>query len=122
MPNRRSASAAYERAGVDALFIVGLKTVAELSEVAGKTTLPLILGSASGEIESADLSALRVRICNQGHLPIMAAVQGIYDTMKALRGGTRPAEIKNVASGALMKTLTRAAQYDEATRDYLTAK
>jgi carboxyvinyl-carboxyphosphonate phosphorylmutase len=52
----------------------------------------------------------------------MAAVQGIYDTMKALRGGTRPAEIRNVASGALMKTLTRAAQYDEATRDYLTAK
>jgi carboxyvinyl-carboxyphosphonate phosphorylmutase len=113
---------AYERAGVDALFIVGLKTIAELSEVADKTTLPLILGSASGEIESADLSALRVRICNQGHLPIMAAVQSIYDTMKALRGGTRPAEIKNVASGALMKTLTRAAQYDEATRDYLTAK
>ena len=52
----------------------------------------------------------------------MAAVQAVYDTMKALREGTSPGQLKNVASNALMSTLTRAAQYDEATRDYLSAK
>ncbi len=38
---------AYEQAGVDALFIVGMKTLAELSAVAAATTLPLILGNTA---------------------------------------------------------------------------
>jgi carboxyvinyl-carboxyphosphonate phosphorylmutase len=113
---------AYEQAGVDALFIVGLKSLADLAAISAATTLPLILGSTGGDLAGADLSAHRVRISLQGHLPIMAAVQAIYDTMKALREGTSPAQIKNVASGALMATLTRASHYDEATRDYLSAK
>lgn len=110
---------AYERTGVDALFIVGLKSVAELSTIAAATTLPLILANISPELETADLSSYRVRINLQGHLPIMVAVQSVYETMKALRDGTSPAQIKNVASSALLKTLTRAASYDEATRRYL---
>lgn len=110
---------AYERAGVDALFIVGLKNMAELSAVAAETTLPLILANAPGELEDADLSLHKVRICLQGHLPLMAAVQSVYETMKALRDGTNPAQIKNSASTALMKALTRAAYYDEATSNYL---
>ena len=110
---------AYERAGVDALFIVGLKNMAELSAVAAETTLPLILANVPGELESSDLSLHKVRICLQGHLPLMAAVQSVYETMKALRDGTNPAQIKNSASTTLMKVLTRAAYYDEATRNYL---
>jgi carboxyvinyl-carboxyphosphonate phosphorylmutase len=110
---------AYERAGVDALFIVGLKSVAELSAIAGATTLPFILGNISTELESANLSAYRVRINLQGHLPIMAAVQSVYETMKALREGTSPREIKNVATSTLLKAVTGAASYDEATRKYL---
>jgi hypothetical protein len=46
-------------------------------------------------------------------------VQAVYDTMKALREGTKPGELKNVAPNALMNTLTRAAAYDEATKSYL---
>lgn len=113
---------AYERTGVDALFIVGLKSLAELSAIATATALPLILANISGDLESVDLSAYRVRIGLQGHLPIMAAVQSIYETMKSLRDGTHPAQIKNVASSALMKTLTRATLYDEAARSYLSAE
>jgi carboxyvinyl-carboxyphosphonate phosphorylmutase len=113
---------AYDRAGVDALFIVGLKSLAELSAVADATTLSLILGNIGGDLVGADLTRCRVRICLQGHLPIMAAVQAVYETMKALREGTNPGAIKNVASSALMNTLTRAGPYDEATRDYLSAR
>jgi len=113
---------AYEQAGVDALFIVGLKSVADLSAVSAATTLPLILGNVGGDLVGADLSVHRVRISLQGHAPIMAAVQAVYDTMKALRDGTSPSQLKNVASSALMSTLTRAAQYDEATREYLSSK
>ena len=110
---------AYERAGVDALFIVGLKSLAELSAIASETTLPLMLGNISAGLESASLSAYRVRINLQGHLPIIVAVQSIYETMKALRDGTSPRKIKNAASNALLKTITHAASYDEATRKYL---
>jgi len=110
---------AYEAAGVDALFIVGLKRVSELSAISSATTLPIILGNLSQELESTDLSPYRVRINLQGHLPIMAAIQSVYDTMKALREGTAVSQIKNVASGELLKTLTRAALYDEASRKYL---
>jgi carboxyvinyl-carboxyphosphonate phosphorylmutase len=113
---------AYEQAGVDALFIVGLKSLAQLSTVATATTLPLILGSVAGDLASADLAAHRVRICNQGHSPIMAAVQAIHDTMKALRDGTEPSQLKNLASSDLMKTLTHAASYDEAARNYLSTR
>lgn len=110
---------AYEQAGVDALFIVGLKSHADLAAIAAATTLPLILGNISGDLVGADLAAQRVRISLQGHAPIMAAVQAVHDTMKALREGTSPVQLKNVASGALMATLTRAAHYDQATRDFL---
>ncbi len=113
---------AYEQAGVDALFIVGLKTPEELTAVSKATTLPLILGNAGGALAGTDLAAHRVRIALQGHATIMAAVQAVYDTMKALREGTKPKDLKNLASGELMKTLTRAADYDEARRDYLAGK
>ncbi len=49
----------------------------------------------------------------------MAAVQAVYETMKALRDGTKPANLKNLASSELMNTLTHTAQYDAAKRDYL---
>jgi len=110
---------AYEGAGVDALFIVGLKSLAELSAITSATTLPLILAGISAELENANLSVCRVRINLQGHLPIMAAVQSVYETMKALRDGTNLVQIKNVASNALLKTITRTASYDEATREYM---
>jgi carboxyvinyl-carboxyphosphonate phosphorylmutase len=47
---------AYERAGVDALFIVGLKSLAELSAVADATTLSLILGNIGGDLVGADIA------------------------------------------------------------------
>ena len=32
----------------------------------------------------------------------MAAVQGVYATLKALRDGTKPSQLQNVASAELM--------------------
>ena len=110
---------AYERAGVDALFIVGLKSVEELSAITNATRLPLVLANISAELERADLSAYRVRVNLQGHLPIMAAVQSVYETMRALRDGINPDQIKNGPSSALLNAITRADVYDQATRNYL---
>ena len=104
---------AYAACGVDAIFLVGVKTRADLDVIAGEVRLPLILGGAGPEIVDPDyLSSRGVRVCLQGHQPFAAAVQAIHDTLSALRTGTPPAQLTGVADEVLMKRLTR----DEAVR------
>jgi carboxyvinyl-carboxyphosphonate phosphorylmutase len=113
---------AYEEAGVDMLFMVGVKTRAQLDVVAAAVKLPLFLGSAGPELYDLDyLSARNVRVCLQGHLPFMAAVKAVYETLKALRDGTPPADIKAVASADLMKQVTRQADYATWSKEFLDA-
>jgi carboxyvinyl-carboxyphosphonate phosphorylmutase len=113
---------AYEDAGVDMLFMTGVKTRAQLDEVAAAVKLPLFLGSAGAELYDLDyLSARNVRVCLQGHQPFMAAVNATYETLKALRNGTPPADIKTIASPDLMKQVTRQADYAKWSKEFLNA-
>jgi oxaloacetate decarboxylase len=113
---------AYEAVGVDMLFMAGVKTRAQLDAVAAAVKLPLFLGSPGAELYDLDyLSARNVRVCLQGHLPFMAAVNTVYETLKALRAGTAPADIKGVASADLMKKVTRQADYAKWSKDFLNA-
>lgn len=111
---------AYEAAGVDAIFLVGVKTRKELEAIAPNIKLPIILGTATPEIsDKAYLASQGVRVCLQGHLPFQAAVQGIYATLKALRDGVAPKEIQGLASADLMRRVTRADDYDRWSREFL---
>lgn len=111
---------AYEAAGVDAIFIVGLKTRADLDAVAAAVTRPLILGGAGKELFDREYLASRgVRVCLQGHQPFMAGVKAVYDTLKALRDGTSPEKLDGVAGDDLMKRLMRDADYKRWMGDYL---
>jgi carboxyvinyl-carboxyphosphonate phosphorylmutase len=111
---------AYEAAGVDALFFVGVKTRAELDAISGATTLPLILGGGTPELSDRDyLGARRVRIALQGHQPFAAAVKATYETLKALREGVAPSRLQGVADAELMKRVTRDADYAKWTKDFL---
>jgi oxaloacetate decarboxylase len=113
---------AYEQAGVDMLFMAGVKTRAQLDAVASAVKLPLFLGSPGAELYDLDyLSARNVRVCLQGHLPFMAAVNAVHETLKALRAGTPPANIKSVASPDLMKQVTRQADYSRWSKEFLGA-
>jgi carboxyvinyl-carboxyphosphonate phosphorylmutase len=113
---------AYEKAGVDALFPVGVKTRAQLSAIASAVKLPLIVGDAVGELNDLPfLTAAGARVCLQGHQPFAAAVRAVYETMKALRDGTDPTRVPNLASGELMKQVTRGADYQEWIKTFLTA-
>ena len=81
---------AYEAAGVDAMFLAGAQTRAEVEAVAAEVNIPLLLGGAGGELADLDfLSGAGVRVALQGHLPFAAAVKAAYDTMKALRDGVQ---------------------------------
>jgi PEP phosphonomutase and related enzymes len=102
---------AYEATGVDALFFTGIKRRAELEAISVATWLPFVLGGAPDEMSDLGyLGGLRVRIALQGHAPFAAATQAVYDTLKALREGTRPKELKSLASAELTGRVTREAQ------------
>ena len=99
---------AYEATGVDALFFTGIKTRAELEAIASATTLPIVLGGAPEAISDlAWLREQRVRMALQGHAPFAAATNAVYETLKALRGGSAPKALKGLASAELMGRLTR---------------
>jgi oxaloacetate decarboxylase len=102
---------AYEATGVDALFFTGLRSRAELEAIASATRLPIVLGGAPEEVSAPDyLARQRVRIALQGHAPIAAATQAVYDTLKALREGTPPKNLKGLASSELTSRVMREAE------------
>jgi len=115
---------AYEAAGVDMLFMTGIKSRAELDAVAAAVKLPLFLGGPGKELYDLDyLSARNVRVCLQGHMPIMAAINAVHDTLKALRDGKPAWELENISPpSALLKRVTRQADYTAWTKDFLAAK
>ncbi|MCS3730753.1 isocitrate lyase/PEP mutase family protein [Bradyrhizobium betae] len=99
---------AYEATGVDALFFTGIKSRAELEAIAAATRLPIVLGGAPEDMNALDyLSSQRVRIALQGHAPIAAAMQAVYETQKALREGTPPKALKGLPSAELTNRVMR---------------
>ena len=111
---------AYEEAGVDAVFLVGIKTRDDLDAIAAEVSKPLILGGAGREImDLAYLAERGVRVCLQGHQPFMAAIQAVHDCMKALRDGTQPSQLRGVANDEFVKRVTRQAEYSRWAKDWL---
>ena len=111
---------AYEAVGVDMLFMAGLKNREQLDAVASAVNKPLFLGSVPEDMMDLDyLSARKVRVCLQGHHQFWAGVQGVYNTLKALREGMKPSELKNVASADMQKKLLRQADYAKWSKDFL---
>jgi oxaloacetate decarboxylase len=114
---------AYETVGVDMLFMAGLKNREQLDAVASAVKKPLFLGSVPEDMMDLDyLAARKVRVCLQGHHQFWAGVQGVYNTLKALRDGTKPSELKNVASADMQKKLLRQADYAKWSKDFLNTK
>jgi carboxyvinyl-carboxyphosphonate phosphorylmutase len=102
---------AYEASGVDALFFTGVKTRGELEAIAAATKLPIVLGGAPEDMTDRDyLANQRVRIALQGHAPFAAATLAVYETLKALRDGQSPKNLKGLASSELTGRVTRDAE------------
>ncbi len=111
---------AYQDCGVDAIFLVGVKTKQDLDAVAAVIKLPLILGGVGKELRDREFLAARgVRICLQGHQPFAACVQALYQTMKALREGASPESLTGVADEVLMARVARAEIYAQRAREFL---
>ena len=112
---------AYQKAGVDAIFLVGGQTREEIEAVHAEVRLPLLLGGAGGELADRQfLGANGVRISLQGHLAFQAAVKAVHDTLEALRDGDSPASLSPMlASPELMARVTRQEDYSRWTAEFL---
>ena len=106
---------AYAALGADAIFLAGVQDTAQLDAIAAVTDLPLIIAG----VNPAAGAARNVRIGLQGHHPITAAVQATYATLKALRDGAPPASLPGLPPAATMQQVTRRADYDRWTQEFL---
>ncbi len=111
---------AYQDSGADALFLIGVRQAPQLEALARVAELPLILGGASQTVGDRDyLASCGVRICLQGHQPIMAAYQAVYDTLKALRAGEKPGSLLRIPDSSWLARYTRETVYAHWIDQYL---
>jgi len=114
---------AYEACGLDALFFTGIKTRGELEAISAATKLPIVLGGAPEEMSDlVYLANLRVRVALQGHAPFAAATLAVYETLKALREGLPPKQLKGLASAELTGRVTREAVAKARSAEFLGLK
>ena len=95
-------------------------TVEAIEAVSAEIKIPLITGGGAGSLADLDwMAAHGVRVALQGHAPFSAAVQAVYNTLKALRDGAKPSELQGIASPELMRRVTRGDNYAQWTKDFL---
>ena len=110
---------AYEKAGVDAMFFAGGVSKELIEAAHAELRIPIMLGGGGGSLDKAWMGANGVRISLQGHQPFSAAVQAVYNTLKALRDGTKPSELTGIASAETMAKVTRAGDYKSWTEKFM---
>jgi len=111
---------AYQDTGVDGIFLAGVRTRDDVAAIHAATKLPLVFGTLTPEIaDQAFLGAHGVRIALQGHAPFMAAIEALRATLQALRDGVQPGDLKGLPSDALVKEVSRDADWRAATDAFL---
>lgn len=110
---------AYEAAGVDAIFVVGQKNLAEMDAISAAIKLPIIVGNGP-ELDCDAMAARGVRVMLQGHQSVAAVVKALQDCYSHLRNGGSPADLRErIASDEEMARITECATYRKWERDFL---
>lgn len=110
----------FEAAGVDALFLPGIRSGEELERISSAVSLPIILGGVPSELCNSEYLAKRkVRLYSGGHQALGAVVQALYNAMKALHDGESPDKLPGIASKELMSRVSGATEYEQYTADFL---
>jgi oxaloacetate decarboxylase len=111
---------AYEKTGIDAIFVVGLESLEQIKAIHAAVKLPIIVGSAPTSIKREDLAPFNVKIMLQGHQPVAAAVKALQECYAHLFKGGAPADLKSrIASSEEMEKLLNADLYRKWQQDYL---
>lgn len=111
---------AYQDTGVDAIFLIGIKQPDQLEPISEVCTLPLILGGTGPDFQDRDyLASKGVRVCLQGHQPIMAGFRAVYETLAALRNGIRPGDLQGLPDRQIIDRMTRLETFNALREDFL---
>lgn len=90
-----------EEAGVDAVFLAGVKSRQQVSSVHQMTALPLVLGTIPQDLQDREfLGRNGVRIALQGHMPFRMVVKVLEQAYQHLRGGGSTADLEPLAATA----------------------
>ncbi len=83
---------AYQKAGADAICLVGVRDFEHLAQLTSHLRVPIMLiNYANPQLADPDrLAAANVRIVVNGHTPYFAAVQATYEALCAERQSTYP--------------------------------
>ncbi len=85
---------AYAAAGVDGIFITGLKTLEQLDAARAAVKLPIVVGTAL-HLKREDLAARGVRFCLQGHGVVAGMAKAMRDIYTHMHNGGEVAEIRS---------------------------
>ena len=107
---------AYARAGVDALFFIGVETIDQVERLGAEFDVPIVLGGAQKFAPPDELARHGVRVCIAGHPVLPAAIGAMHEALVAMREGRAPA---NQPPAALIRRATRAEDYERWVADYL---
>ncbi len=114
---------AYEDAGVDMLFLVGVKTRAQLDAVAAAVKLPLFLGGAGAELYDLDYLSARAMSASACKATCRSWRRSTPCTKRSRRCATARRRPSSRASRhrELMKQVTRQADYAKWSKEFLNA-
>ncbi len=113
---------AYEKAGADAICIVGITDFEHLEQVSEGLKVPLMLVTyGNPKLDDIQrLADLGVRILVAGHAAYFAAIKATYDSLRAQRGLTQ--STSNLSATELTHTYTQPQSYVEWAKEFMDVK
>ncbi|MDT9632668.1 MULTISPECIES: isocitrate lyase/PEP mutase family protein [Pseudomonas] len=110
-------TAAYQKAGADAICLVGVKDFQHLEALTAHLSVPIMLinygNPALSDVEK--LSAANVRVVVNGHAPYLSAIKATYEALRE-QSGTHASEL---SLPELLSKYTLSDNYREWAKTYL---
>jgi carboxyvinyl-carboxyphosphonate phosphorylmutase len=114
---------AYAAAGADAIFLMHVTALEDVSAVYDATGLPIVLALVPPSLARKDLAARGARVLSTGHHPVLAAAKALQDAYQHLYRGGAPEELESrTMSEQDMNRIVRGERYTQLQRDYLKAR
>ena len=112
----------YQKAGADAICMVGVKDFDHLEQIAEHLSVPLMLVSYGNPNLRDDerLARLGVRIVVDGHAAYFAAIKATYDCLRLQRGQQNKSE--NLSATELSHTYTQPEDYIRWAKEYMSVE
>lgn len=115
--------AAFEAAGVDAIFVPMAQERRVIEAVSAAVKLPLLApGLPVPLCDPAYLLRHRVKAWAAGHHTFSVGLQAVHDAMKAMKNGTISSRLPGQASKELLERTLGAADYERWSREFLGAR